>query len=334
MSYETFRTSLVARLSDFLPPKMLNDTMIEIDILSQNYSFEKQCTDLTTASGMRDVIKAYIASLGVQNCSKSTLLGYKRELTHFFEAVSKSFVSVTANDIRCYLFGEGRNRNLQASSREHIRVIINGFFNWLVDNDHLTKNPARNVKPIKVPKKKLKPMQQIELEHVRNACHTPRELALVDFFYATGCRVSEVAAMTIDDINWVERSAIVRHGKGDKERITYFNAKAEVSLKKYLATKKGNDPHLFTKGRAPYDGLSRESLESEIRTICKRIPSLLSIKVTPHTFRRTMGTNAVAHGCPIEKVKELLGHESLDTTMQYVTIADNEVKAAHQKYLA
>lgn len=335
MSYETYRNALVLRLSGKLPAKLLNDVMAEVDLLSMDYTIEKTCTDLTTYGGTPDIVKMYIASLAVQNSAKGTLKNYKNDLERFFCFVRKPFEAVTANDIRCYLFNEKQSKNWKPSTMEHKRVIINSFFAWLVDNEYLSRNPAKVIRPIKVPKQKLPPMKQIELELIRNACETDRERAVVDFLFATGCRVSEATNVLLTDIDWKTRAVKIRHGKGDKERTTYFNAEAELSMKRYLSNRDGADDHLFTKSRLPFDGLTKECLEMEIKRICKRIPSdLLPHKVTPHSFRRTMGTQAVAHGCPIEKVKELLGHESLDTTMRYVTVSQEEVQQAHSKYLA
>lgn len=334
LSYETYRSQLVSRLNEKLPPKMLNDVMQEIDALSNDYTFEKVCMDIIPADGIPEVVKFYIASMAVENCKKTTLSGYKYALINFFSTVRKPYASITANDVRCYLHKEETEKNWQPTTKEHARVILNSFFNWLVDNEYLNRNPMKSIKPTRLPKKKPQPLKQIELEIFRDACRTNREKALVDFLFSTGCRISEAIAMKIEDVDWRDRSVIIHHGKGDKQRITYFNAEAEISLRKYLDEREGNDNHLFVKTRAPYNEVTKEALEQEIRNIRDRVKDKLQIKVSPHTFRRTMGTTAIEHGCPIEKVKELLGHESLDTTMRYVTITQNEVKQAHSKYLA
>ena len=334
LSYELFRNSLVSRLNGILPVKLMNDVMQEVDIIAQQYDIRKSCTDLITVNGIPDIVKMYLASLAVQNCAKSTLAGYRNELTRFFAQVRKPFPSITTNDIRCYIgFGQ-LHHGWKPSTADHARTVINGFFGWLVDNEYVSRNPAKPIKPIKMPKRKLPAMQQIELERFRNACETDRERALVDFLFATGARISETANVMLSDIDWKERSVHIRHGKGDKERFTYFNAEAELSMQKYIGSRNGNSEYLFCSTRAPYHKVTRESLEHVIKAIRERIPDQLSIRVTPHTFRRTMGTSAVSRGCPVEKVKELLGHESFDTTMRYVNIEQTEVKAAHNKYLA
>ena len=335
VSYEMFRNSLLTKLVERLPAKLLNDVMHEIDLLSQDYTFEKACTDIITLDTIPEMVKNYIASMAVENCKKTTLRDYKMNLVMFFDRIRKPYTSVTTNDIRCYLFGMQQEKGWTPETMEHKRVIINSFFNWLVANEYLNRNPAGKIKPTRLPKRKLKPLTQIELEQFRNACQTERERALVDFLFSTGCRISEAVAVTMDDINWADKSIIIRHGKGDKERTVYFNAEAELSMKRYINNvERGTDNHLFIKSKAPFTGVTKEAMEKLIREIRGRIPELLSVKVTPHTFRRTMGTLAVSRGCPIEQIKELLGHESLDTTMQYVTISQEETRHSHNKYLA
>ena len=336
MSYEQFRHSLLTRITDInIPPEVLNRIMEQVDFTAQDYRIERASTDIIAYdNGIPEILKIYIASLAIQNCSKRTLSLYKNELIHFLQYTRKPYTTITSNDIRSYIGNGQITRNWQPSYAEHIRTVINGFFGWLCDNEYINRNPARVIKPLKIPKKKLPAMQQIELECFRNACETDRERALVDFLYSTGARISETANVLLSDIDWKERSVHIRHGKGDKERYTYFNAEAELSMKRYINSRKGNSEYLFCTTRSPYHGVTRESLEHIIKAIRERIPDQLSFKVTPHTFRRTMGTSAVSRGCPIEKVKELLGHESIDTTMQYVNIEQTEVKSAHTKYLA
>lgn len=333
-SYEQYRHSILTRLTDRLPAGLLNDVMQEIDLVSNDYTIERSCTDLITTEAVPEIVKVFIASMAVENCKKTTLRDYRMNLLKFFDVVRKPFNAVTTNDIRVYLFTQQQERGWTPETTEHKRVVINAFFNFLLNNEYISRNPAKPIKPTRLPKKKLKPLQQIELEHFRNACITDRERALVDFLFSTGCRISEAAAATLSDINWADRSFLIRHGKGDKERMTYFNAEAEISLRRYLESERGKDPHLFVTHRPSHKALNVATLEKDIRMIRSRIPDLLSVRVTPHTFRRTMGTSAVRRGCPIEQVGALLGHESLDTTLQYVTIAKEDVKYAHQKYMA
>lgn len=336
MSYEQFRHSILSRLMDSsIPAEILNRVMVEVDTVAQEYKIERECTDLSVyTDGIPTIVKIYIAALAVQNCAKSTLEDYTRGLRKFFGAVHKPYTMVTTNDIRLYLFGVAQSRGWKASTTEHNRIIVNSFFTWLVDNEYLNRNPARNIEPIRVHKAKKQPLQQIELERLRDACHTPRERALVDVLFSSGVRVSEAAALKTEDIDWTNRTIHVRHGKGDKERFTFFNPEAEVSLKRYFESRTGNSEYVFCKSRAPYTGVSREILEREIKRIRDRILDQLSVKATPHTLRRTTATIASDRGMPVEEIQVILGHESLETTMRYVTVSDSRVKMDYSRYMA
>jgi site-specific recombinase XerD len=334
MSYKQFRQSIVTRLVESdIPAAFLNRVMQEIDIASQDYKIEKQCTDLVVYNeGIQPMVKLYISSLVVKNCAKSTLKDYTMILCRMFEVIRKPYNQITTNDIRLYLSGLNQNVNWSAETREHKRSVIATFFAWLVDNEYLSRNPAKNIPVTRIKKKKLKPLKQIELEWIRNACETNRQRALVDLLYASGLRVSECAALTIDDVDFKEHLIHVRHGKGDKERTTFFNPESEVSLRAYLEEKEGSDPHIFCKSRAPYTGVTREVLETEIRKVRERVPAL-SVKATPHTFRRTTATTANDRGMPVEEIQMLLGHANISTTMQYITVGEERVKSDYTRLM-
>ena len=319
MSYEQLRSSLSARLADRLPVGLLRDVLQELDIVSSGFDIQRTCTDLIASGGLPEVVKIYIAALVVENKSAGTVKGYRYELEKFFNSVRKPFPSVTTNDIRLYLHYRQQNDHLQKSSVEHIRVIINAFFTWLVDEEYISRNPARKIAPI----------PQIDLEYLRMACHSPREKALIDFLYSTGCRISECAALTLSDIDWRDRAVRIRHGKGDKARITYFNVESEVSLRSYLASKQHKTDALFSSSRAPYGHVTNEALELEVRRIRSRVSC--SVQVVPHALRTTFATTAAKSGMPVEHVQQLLGHSNISTTMRYVKVAQEDAKASHSK---
>ena len=335
MSYEQLRSSLQSRLIDRqIPPKLLNDMLTELDIVSAEYDIKRACTDIIAYNeGIQPLVKMYIASLAVRNCAKSTLKDYTMILDKMFDAVRKPYNMFTANDIRIYLSGINQNVNWSPETREHKRSVICTFFAWLVDNEYLSRNPAKNIPVTKLPKKKLKPLKQIELERFRSVCQTPRERALVDLLFSSGVRISEAVNLMIEDIDFRDRTIFIRNGKGGKDRITNFNPESEISLRKYLETRKGNDQHVFCKTRSPYTGVTRESLEKEIRKIRDRVPDI-GVKATPHTFRRTMATTASDRGMPIEEIQTLLGHSNISTTMRYITIDESRVKTDYNRFMA
>lgn len=333
MSYEQFRSSLSSRLLDHdYPAKLIHDVLQEVDIISADYEIKRACMDLIVYGGIPGVVKDYCGALAVENKALGTIDGYRRELIRFFDTVRKPYTAVTTNDIRLYLYQRQQEGHLKKSSIEHIRIIINAFFSWLVDDEYLTRNPARKIEPIKVPNNGREPIPAVELEWLRLSCLTYREKALIDFLFSTGCRVSECASLNVGDINWSERSARIRHGKGDKARTVYFNAESEVSLRRYLDSKPHPSIALFSKTRAPYDHVHRNVLEAEVRKVRNRIANL-SVEVVPHALRTTFATTASSNGMPIEDVQKLLGHSNINTTMRYVHRSDEDAKYSHRKYM-
>jgi site-specific recombinase XerD len=168
-----------------------------------------------------------------------------------------------------------------------------------------------------------------ELEKMRDNCEELRDLAMIDMLASTGMRVGEMVLLNRDDINFVERECVV-FGKGDKERIVYFDARAKLHLQEYLYSRTDDNPALFVTLRAPHERIRIGGIEHRLREMGKRlnIP-----KVHPHKFRRTLATRAIDKGMPIEQVQRLLGHVQIDTTMQYAMVNQNNVKISHRKFI-
>ena len=332
MSYELFRTQFAAVLPPRVAPELRNDILQALDYVATQYDIRRACTDLIVPGELPDVAKMYLASLAVQNKSPLTIDDYHRNLTKFFEAVRKPYALISTNDIRIYMFNYQQEHHLAKSSLEHLRVVINAFFSWLVDEELIERNPARRIDPIRYDRCGRSPVPAVELEHLRLACETPREKALIDFLYSSGCRVSECAALNVGDIDWRDRSVRIRHGKGDKSRITYFNAESEVSLRAYLDTRPHASVALFCSQRAPFGHLSKEALEAEVRRIRARVPDL-TVQVVPHALRTTFATTLSSSGAPVQHVQKLLGHASIETTMRYVKVSEEEARLSHRKIM-
>lgn len=141
--------------------------------------------------------------------------------------------------------------------------------------------------------------------------------------------MSELEHLNIIDVNF-ETKEVMLFGKGSKHRTSYLNAKAEFALKEYLAERTDNTPALFVYRKKPYGRLRKEGIEKIIRDIVQRTSDVLT-HVTPHVFRHTTASVSLDHGMNIVDVSKLLGHESLDTTMQYITSDQMSVKNSHLK---
>ena len=167
------------------------------------------------------------------------------------------------------------------------------------------------------------------LETMRDHCDSLRDLALIDMLASTGMRVGELVLLNRDDINFEERECVV-FGKGSKERMVYFDARTKIHLQNYLAQRTDSNNALFVSLKAPHERLQIGGVESRLRELGKR---LLLPRVHPHKFRRTLATMAIDKGMPVEQLQRLLGHQRIDTTLQYAMVKQSNVKIAHRKYI-
>ena len=165
---------------------------------------------------------------------------------------------------------------------------------------------------------------------IRKACKDEKELAIIEFFYSTGCRCEEVTLVRIEEIDFNNNKLIV-YGKGQKEREVFINAKCKIALVDYLK-KRGNPKEGPLFESQTYKGQSMQTAGFGIRI--REIGKRAGVKnCHPHRFRRTTATTALNRGMPIEQVRLMLGHEDIKTTTIYA-IADKEnLQASHKKYV-
>lgn len=191
------------------------------------------------------------------------------------------------------------------------------------------KSPARRIHKVKATISIKNTFTDEEIEMMRDACRTPRDLAIIDMLASTGMRVGEMVKLKRSDINLTERECVVL-GKGDKQRTVYFDARAKIHLQKYLQTRNDSSEILFLSMANPNKPLGIGGIEHLI----KRLGAQIGIKKAhPHKFRRTLATGAIDKGMPIEQVQQLLGHKRIDTTLMYAMVKQANVKASHRRYI-
>lgn len=274
-----------------------------------------------------EVIERFINAKLVQGRSRKTLKAYKDLLERFARHTGKPLVITTADDIRGFM-AACFDRGTSQVTVSNYRLYLLSFFTWCENEELVVRSPMRKVGAIKMPKTIKKPFSDKELELLRIECSSLRDRAMIEVLVSTGCRISELTGMDRKKIDMSNNSIVVL-GKGNKERLVYFTDAAKVWLIKYLEERTDNNPALFVSLRAPYKRVSPSSMELRIRNIG------ISAGVEnchPHRFRRTMATNAIKRGMPIEQVQKLLGHEDLKTTMRYA-IVDQELVATNARRL-
>jgi len=326
--YENFRTVLTLNLTTIIQDsETLKNVLDMVDITMNDYEVSRKPMEIIPTSGIPEVVKYYLASKGIANLSKNTLKQYWYKLTHFFSTINKSFMDIKANDIRNYLFNFKMERNASDSYIDNVRITLNSFFQWLVDNEYLQRNPCAKVDKVKHQQKRREPLTTYNLEDLRLHCEDIREKALIDFLYSTGCRVSECAGVLLSDINWDKNSVHLRYCKGNKERTVYFNDESKVSLKAYLEKRGHISPALWTSVKAPHQQLKSHALED----IVKKVGIRAGIHAYPHKLRHTFATVGLRNGMPLDKLQELMGHTNPQTTLIYAKQDDNQMHIEHQK---
>ena len=276
-----------------------------------------------------DMVDLFLASKRVEGCSEKTLTYYKATIEASINEIGKQIRHITTEDLRSYLTEYQRKRHSSRVTIDNIRRILSSFFSWLEDEDYILKSPVRRIHRVKTSTVIKETYTAEALETMRDNCTELRDLAMIDLLASTGMRVGEMVLLNQDDIDFNERECIV-FGKGDKERLVYFDARTKIHLQNYLASRTDTEQALFVSLKAPYKRLQIGGVESRLREMGKRLDIP---KVHPHKFRRTLATVAIDKGMPIEQLQQLLGHQRIDTTLKYAMVKQSNVKLAHRKYI-
>lgn len=268
------------------------------------------------------------------NFSKNTIDSYRKDLADFFCFVNRQgidYLSINRYDVREYLkyLDELKLKNSTIARRISA---IRSFYNYLLSMGIISNNIFNSIRNPKLEKKLPNYLSYEELGDILDSIDisTPtgiRNRLLIEMFYATGCRVSELINIKMSDINFTNKSIRIM-GKGSKERIVYYGDYAQIYLNMYLETEFNKDSkYLFLNDKK--DAMSVQDVEVIIRYIVKDLA--LKTHVTPHTLRHTFATHLLNNGADIKSVQELLGHASLNTTGIYTHVSNERLKEVYLK---
>ena len=278
----------------------------------------------------RIILHRFITAKQLQGLSVRTIETYRYRLGNFISWVDKPIRKVGAEDLRNYfILLRKKNPELSNCSMEGIRLILSSFYTWMSNECIVYYNPIVRIPKFKVEKKVKKSFTEEEIELMRLKAKSIRDLSILETLYSTGIRVQELEYLDRDAVDLEKGEAIV-FGKGAKERIVYLNAKALVHLKRYLDSRCDDNPALFVSERFPYRRLHKTYIEKMIRDMGKDAGVE---NAHPHRFRRTMATNAINRGMPIQEVRDLMGHSKMDTTMLYCNVDQDNIKLHHKNYI-
>ena len=339
-AYEEMKAQIMTNLMEetTLDVEEIRKIMQQVDRAAAGYVIEKKPTDLIVpAEAAPRMVRQYIASKMMEGISGLTVENYKRTLMQFFSYIRKAPEEVEPNDIRMFLYDyqmRPGKKISQATANNYLRY-IKYFFNWCQDSELISKNPGKSIGSIKCEKKHREAMSRHDLILLMNACRTDKEKAIINTFFATGCRISEAVGMKTEDINWRAKTIHV-FGKGKKYRDVFFNDAAEIAMRTYLNSRTQQSPYLFASDRENdrQRQMTTAGMRAAIGKICERAGiDAMSVHVTPHVIRHTTATLALNAGMPVEQVQQMLGHSQIETTMKYIDVNQTAVKDSYMRHV-
>lgn len=342
-AFEEIRDSIRAAFITRYDPETISEIESIICVTLGKYDItEKETTVVLYDGNDNQIMQKFFLSKAIQGLSRNSIKAYGSVLSLFFSAVGKHVTDITTDDIRLYL----AKKKIEKASDCYLAFVyrtLSTFYGWCAVEDIVAKNPVLRVEKIKIHKKVEDALSEESMEALRYAAKTKREKALIEFLYSTGCRISEACALNISDVDF-DNLEIKVMGKGQKERTVYLSQRARFALRDYLDSRCDNSPALFGYDLEPLiGGLKRHQLEQigvdgrlqpdEARSIVKSIGKRAGLKVHPHLLRKTVATQALKRGMPIDQVKVMLGHESIATTQIYAQTDKSQVKQAHERFV-
>ncbi len=327
---DDIRASIIQSVVQALQGRADDDTVNLVqDVLVMQlnkYEVQERCTEVAVRDDSAEgILKKFLATKRVEGIADSTLRRYGEINRALISYLGKPLEEITTYDLRFYLsmrrqIGKVSNRTLDG-----MRRCYSSFFSWLAAEGIIAHNPCAALAQIKCRRTMKKPYSAAEMEKIRKACDDIRNLALVDFLYCTGCRVSEVSGLDISDIDF-DRMECVVLGKGNKERKVYLTEVAAMHLQEYLNSRRDSCEALFV-------GRGKRLEKNGIEAVIKKLGKVAGVEnAHPHRYRRTLATNLLDRGMNIQDVAAILGHADLKTTQIYCYISQANVKTAYNKY--
>ena len=304
--------------------------VLEHELYAVEITTKQTESGLTQSKSNEELLSDFLAAKQVEGCSARSIGYYKSTLENAIKILEKSLNQIETEDLRVYLSEYQKKNNAGKQTIDNIRRILSSFFTWLEDENYILKSPVRRIHKIKTAKLVKETYTDENLVVLRDNCTNLRDLAIIDMLMSTGMRVGELVKLNIVDVDFVNRECVV-FGKGSKERQVYFDARTKIHLQNYLNSRTDKNPALFVSLLEPHNRLEISGVEITLRKLGRKLGIN---KVHPHKFRRTLATRAIDKGMPIEQVQKLLGHQKIDTTMEYAMVDQENVKNSHKKFIS
>lgn len=355
MKVKDERDSLINELCVKLAPQYGNMQELKnlLYMILNPYEITTRSTEVAVVDEDQNeaLLRRFLVAKKVSGRTDRTIQQYASSNRRTLQRIGKTVTEIQPVDIRMYIaLRMSRDKVAIPTITSEIRY-LGSFFQWMQAEEIINQNPMLKIEKIKEPKIRKEALTDIEVEKLRAVACDEREKAILETLLSTGCRVSELAQITKTDI---EGGRVLIHGKGQKDRFVYLNAKAMLAIEKYLEKRKDKNQYLFPGSIAILKSTSHlspkdkhewwtmpEHVKSDghiekgtIENIMRRLAVRAGVKkANPHKLRRTCATMALRRGMPIEQVSKMLGHEELTTTQIYLDLSEDELAQAHKKYV-
>lgn len=286
---------------------------------------------------LKKLAEEFLESLQVERgCSPLTIRNYRQYLNRFLNWLSSTLPTVDSpqkinlkiiKKYRLFLanFADEKGLTLSRTTQNYYLIGLRAFLRWLNKNDYRTLAPEK----IDLPKSESQSLKFLNREQIERLLSTPRlssksglrDKAILELLFSTGLRVSELVALSRDQIDLKRREFGVI-GKGKRPRVVFLSRRAVKWLKRYLDSRKDDKKSLF--------GLTARSIQRIVKKYGRQCR--LPFEVTPHVIRHSFATDLLTAGADLRAVQEMLGHKNIATTQIYTHVTDRHLKEIHEKY--
>lgn len=238
------RKDLIADVMQRMLPYLDNAQMKQLEQAMESVLQNYEITGIDTGFAEEDnqtLLDAFLSSKRIEGCSEKTLKYYRTTLETMLASLEKNVRRVFTEDLRTYLTEYQKRNQCSKVSIDNIRRILSSFFAWLEDEDYIVKSRVRRIHKVKTATCIKETYTDEDLERMRDNCENLRDLAIIDMLASTGMRIGEMVLLNRRDINFNERECVV-FGKGDKERVVYFDARTKLHLQEYLEGRQDKSP--------------------------------------------------------------------------------------------
>ena len=329
-------SEIIIGMSDDLNSTQLKKLKDCLQLAFYNKTITDKCTEVTKLDVLDNYkyINRFVIDERIHGLSPKTIKMYEYETRKFLEYMNKSFIDITKDDITYYLVIL-QNKGISGTSLDNTRKYIKSFFTWACNNELIKSNPFDKVKNIKRNPIKKNVLTDYEITCMRDACMTKRELAVIDFLYASGVRVGECTGLKMNDIDFNTGRCTIFGEKTQEYRTIYLDSNALKHIIDYrneLSEQGKYSEYVFAGLRGD---CSKRVSPNNIENTIKKVKNRCSITrdITVHTFRKTFADRLNKRKAPLSFISNALGHaDSSTTTKYYIPLDDDSIKNDYTRY--